>query len=511
MFCPIRRLHNIISTLYDLKSQKKLLVLLHCCCVALLLLANESVCSSSLSASNSSFSSSWSTLQISPKQLCSMPYGNFRVSVYEHADNFKSNTAINRHKYFYAPIALLDQKSAVSEFNNVTKQTEMRFRVGMWNKQVENKVVSYLSEFLGHQVKSSYVQVIPMEKIVLVSTIPSTIYSLPGNWLPYRLQESLWFTLACLERVDCDNLAESMQFKPHQFEHLKLLFSLESQTSQTRETVIRIENIVSGQLVSQLMQRYNPADSDPLLTANDEKRLLIETMTNIIMETFDDSDVISPTSESQMYNMLKELLVSSRVTIKEQKDEMWKSVFWNEDNYRPDKTTRTLNSIYEKLDKENQRRMADSFQESKRMGMSTEVNLYHSIISGKVNLNEELSSSVSTLKSDVDKLYQESKKNVEWDGEKFVPKPLSLAKINLSKLRDRQSLQDRIVRVRYSTAVLSTPIHFFNKDDDDAAIAPSSIVSNEQTDELFKAVDQLKTKLNGRLQCCYMHIPILYV
>ena len=75
-----------------------------------------------------------------------------------------------------------------------------------------------------------------------------------------------------------------MRAKPHQFGHLKLLFSLESQTTQTRETVIRIDNVVSGDMVSSLMQRYDPAQQEPLLTANDEKRLLKETMANVIVD-----------------------------------------------------------------------------------------------------------------------------------------------------------------------------------------------------------------------------------
>ena len=48
-------------------------------------------------------SGTWSTLRISPNELCSMPHGNFRVSVYEHADNSKSAISNERRKYYYAP------------------------------------------------------------------------------------------------------------------------------------------------------------------------------------------------------------------------------------------------------------------------------------------------------------------------------------------------------------------------------------------------------------------------
>jgi hypothetical protein len=67
---------------------------------------------------------------------------------------------------------------------------------------------------------------------------------------------------------------------------------------------------------------------------------------------------------------------------------------------------------------------------------------------------------VEILKEDVEKLLQESRNHVEWDGEKFVPKPMQLSRINLAKFRDSQSFQDRNLRVRYTSAELSAPIKF---------------------------------------------------
>ena len=88
------------------------------------------------------------------------------------------------------------------------------------------------------------------------------------------------------------------------------------------------------------------------------------------METFDDSEVASPDTETQIVNILKDLLITSRTTIKEQSDKMWNSVFWNEDNYRPDKTTTNLNEIIDKLDTETQKKLADFFQKAERQYQS---------------------------------------------------------------------------------------------------------------------------------------------
>ena len=59
--------------------------------------------------------------------------------------------------------------------------------------------------------------------------------------------------------------------------------------------------------------------------------------------------------------------------IKEQSDKMWDSVFWNEDNYRPDKTTKTLNEILNKLDRETQKKLADLFQKAARQSGIQEI------------------------------------------------------------------------------------------------------------------------------------------
>jgi hypothetical protein len=389
-----------------------------------------------------------------------MPYGNFRVNIYEHANNNKATTtnAINK-KYFYAPIALLNHRSAHSFFNNVTQESEVRFRIEMWNTKVENKVVSYLTKYLNMTIEDNQVQVIPLEKVALVSTKSSTVFSLPTDWLLYQQHQSVKFTLSCFVKKDCDQIAADMRSNPQQFDQFKLLFSLSSQSTQTRQTVIRIDNIVKGQMMTQLMQKFNESTKDALLTASDEKKLLTESTTNVLIDTFDDSDVVSQNSESHVYNMLESLLVSSRTIIRDQSDKMWDSVFWNEDNYRPDKTTKTLNDIYNKLENQDQKKFINSFQNTDKNGFSIGGGI-ETIGTFETKFENEISRHGSTTKEAINKLLKESKDNAQWDGEKFVPKPLQLSKINLANLRDTQSFKDRRVSVKYSTAVLSTPINF---------------------------------------------------
>jgi hypothetical protein len=79
-------------------------------------------------------------------------------------------------------------------------------------------------------------------------------------------------------------------------------------------------------LASNLLQKFGDK-TEIFITANDEKKMLTEMATKIRMDTFDDYEVGSPDAEITIYSFLKDLLVSSRTTIKEQSDKMWDSVF----------------------------------------------------------------------------------------------------------------------------------------------------------------------------------------
>ena len=241
---------------------------------------------------------------------------------------------------------------------------------------------------------------------------------------------------------ECNDLAVVMHTTPEQFSNLKMFFSLSAQKTQRRETVIRIENVMAGEMAAALDQRYtNPEKPDALLTAADEKRLLTESSTNVLIDSFDDSDVVSSATEAQIYNLLKDMLVSSRTTIKEQSDQMWESVFWNDDNYRPDKTTKTWTELYNSQSSEVQTKMAEAFKVSTAVGFD---------FSREGSSNEEF----------LEKLWQESKESVQWEGEKFTPKSMSLARVNVNTLRNTQTLKETSARVSYLTAVLSVALNF---------------------------------------------------
>ena len=87
-------------------------------------------------------SDAWAKLDISPKAIGSVPYNNMRINIYQHSGNLKTGVNNGENKFYYSPIALLDTMSAISSFNNGNNQAEMKFRIEMWNEDVQSAVLA---------------------------------------------------------------------------------------------------------------------------------------------------------------------------------------------------------------------------------------------------------------------------------------------------------------------------------------------------------------------------------
>ena len=400
-------------------------------------------------------SDAWVKLEISPKAIGSVPYSNLRINVYQHSANRKTNSSNGENKFYYAPIALLDTTSAISSLNNANNQAEIKFRIEMWNEDVQAAVARWIKQEVDDTVKDSLVQVIPFEKLILTGSsleASQQHYRLPKDWTPYQLQKDVRIKLTCFTKVDCDQLANQMRQYPDQFSHLRLLFSVASDKTLQKQVSIRSENIQLSDLIAKVEQRL-PQSEFVLLNALDEQRLLSDFASTIVSEAFGDTDVIAPNSEAQLLKPIKEALLTTGKTIKDQGDKTWASVYWHDESSRPDKCAKTWNDIYKKLDSENQKMLIDSFIQSadKQIGES----LLNSIREIQFNADQKDYNDEEFLKT----LYEGSKNTVEWNGEKFVPKSWSPSRLDMIKLRNSQTFKDKNVKVKYSKAALSVAVN----------------------------------------------------
>ena len=114
---------------------------------------------------------------------------------------------------------------------------------------------------MNEEVRGSQLHVIPFELVILTSSTPTVGYELSDKWIPYELDYYLWFSLNCSDELKATQLAQEMKQRPDQFSDLRLSFSLLSQNSNRRQTVIHIDSIVSGSMFTRLQQKYSETDS----------------------------------------------------------------------------------------------------------------------------------------------------------------------------------------------------------------------------------------------------------
>lgn len=136
-----------------------------------------------------------------------------------------------------------------------------------------------------------------------------------------------------------------------------------------------------------------------LLTAEDEQKFFSDTANNIILSTVDDSNgVFTEVSRDQIMNFLKlNLIDPGRAIIQNSSDANWQSVFWNNDNYRPDKVANTFNGVYKKLDKETKKKFEETFNNTNKVSASYAVGI-PKIVEVSATLDTDFSRAGSTVR-----------------------------------------------------------------------------------------------------------------
>ena len=76
-----------------------------------------------------------------------------------------------------------------------------------------------------------------------------------------------------------------------------------------------------------------------------------------------------------------------------------------------------------------------------------------------VQLLDALFKQNSISKEQLDKMLNESKGNVIWNGKEFIPKPILVSKLNRVKLSEMKSLPDKKTIISFSRVMFSTGVN----------------------------------------------------
>lgn len=86
-------------------------------------------------------STSWMKLEILDRVIGYMDYETYTIKIYDHTPIKEIHLKNEDKKYYFEPIGQLNQLSAQSAFNNISRKPEMTFNVNMWSDTVRNAVL----------------------------------------------------------------------------------------------------------------------------------------------------------------------------------------------------------------------------------------------------------------------------------------------------------------------------------------------------------------------------------
>lgn len=328
--------------------------------------------------------SALSQLQVVTSVVSSIPYGNFHIHIFDKANQCSSpNGNQQNHKlYYYSPLSTLDVKSIKAYINpfKPQQQPEVKFNIEMWNEEIKKKVLEHLSKLkIASSLNELTVLVVPYERAFLTSSSPN-IDGCRFNTervLCGQQPKSLTFSLSCPSIEKAEEVAQLMRENPEEFAGiigLHLHFS--SIAVKKRQTRITVDLESNAGIASKLLQKHKASleahKAPVVLMSEDATKRLLEELTSISVQTYDEigeaarkKDIVFNPND-----MLREMLITCRETIR-RGDVGWDSVFWEDENSRPDFVCRQVNDMEEKFSSEDWNKIASSFQSGKENDFKT--------------------------------------------------------------------------------------------------------------------------------------------
>ncbi|XP_055329265.1 uncharacterized protein LOC129581961 [Paramacrobiotus metropolitanus] len=408
----------------------------------------------------------WSDVLVSPNAFLSATYQGFRISIYKTA-NADTNLSVPT-QYFYPPALFIDPTSAKSYLNSLQEnRPEMSFTVLMWDDEYEEFIREAVSKRLGQKIPRESIRVLPIEQIRIdaLGFAPSK-YEIVNNWVSYASQPSTFdFRFSCINKATCDDLAQHVKENPQLFVYdLEVSYSLINVRSARRIIQVKAEHVQAGKLFSQLQQQV-PNTSVLYMKADDVTQMTLEIANNVMATEVVDDEFIGQDQSLTIIKILESLLQMKPESSAVFQEQMWNSVFWQDETTRPDRVTSTLNEYYKKADDKMQEKIRDELAKSQstssNVGGAVEVGFLGASI--KASMETAFASSNSFASEHEKEQFiatmAEASSKSQWSGERFIVKPTQLIRTNIARLQSSATVTSVQVRVARAEAQLTSRIN----------------------------------------------------
>jgi hypothetical protein len=378
-----------------------------------------------------------------PVAFDTVPLGDFHIRTYE-----KVLEPASSHRFYFAPLALLEHTSASSVRNNLTGENHMIFRVEMWTDELLYIVKEHLNNVTGLVIAENRVSILPFEKVSIRCRRCSSTIRPDSHWRSFsHSPKQMEFRMICSTLEECRDLSDQMIRHPEQFSsQLVLYFRLLDNKSASGSNVrrksasITSDHVWNGPIMMDLNRRFSNS-SFALVTFQDRGRIVSEALANVLADvelTSEHSENlgIEPEDETRLRRILENVIFENYIIpLDEDHESSWDSLYWDYENVgsdvRPDIMARKLNKIYQNAEEKERKWIVQQVHhEQQPRGVANSKN----VVSDETL--RALAKVFQTTPSRISSRFEDSQQLIQWERNHFVPKLTKLYRINLDKLRN---------------------------------------------------------------------------
>jgi len=177
------------------------------------------------------------------------------------------------------------------------------------------------------------------------------------------------------------------------------------------------------------------------LTSDDANKLTMQIMDNIVASQVIDGEYVPDTDQLSLKDIVNNALQLQNSDVANFSQIVWGSVYWDPVYARPDKITSYLNKIL-KINSGNH-----SISQTNEYREKDDAGFDYGIGDIKFSPHASTDSGGKTTYDEMNSWFRQHNYDVEIQGEMFVPKSLSLKKINMGVLNRQETIYTKSVQL----------------------------------------------------------------
>ncbi|XP_055349264.1 uncharacterized protein LOC129596107 [Paramacrobiotus metropolitanus] len=346
------------------------------------------------------------------KELMTVPYHGIGVPVFEK-DNGSAPA-----EYFYSPLLILQRNTVKPTQNRIQRVWQATFSVLMWDPKFTSIVRDAITNATGMDASNATIQPLPIERIRLEVT-DKQWYEADTKWLPFTMQETVQFTLKCADEASARELCSIIHEDTDSFlDTVMVRYMPKGHSTVTKSIAVEADKLKDNDMLATMLEQF--PDQDSIYLTPDDAKALVNKMSGTLRQA--ESNDLKNIDLTPLVKFLEAALEVQPLKKEDFVRDLWDVLYWSNSTLRPDELAQKLNQILGESD------------EAKKADIQK---WFKSPVTTRNKLKDK---DAADNDSELASLMPDARKYTEWNGQEFVPKPMDLVQITVSKLRKSASL-----------------------------------------------------------------------